>query len=151
MTKYSGHIKGDVILSSGDDISELISVGGTLTIHGGASLPALMVVGRSLTILADASLPMLTSVGGSLHVYADTSLPALTSVGGDFVIPDTWIGPLGNDNRYTPLFRDADGQLIVRLGCFRGTVEEAVHAIREKYGDGSKYEAAILIASKETV
>jgi hypothetical protein len=35
-----------------------------------------------------------------------------------------------------------------KLGCFWGTTEEAVKAIRKKYGEGSTYEKQLLLASE---
>ncbi len=62
--KYTGHYEGDLIINKGDDVSELTSVSGRLS------------------ILAEAQLPALTSVGGGLGIRAEAQLPALTSVGG---------------------------------------------------------------------
>ena len=51
-------------------------------------------------------------------------------------------GPIGTERRigYAHIY---DNNVHIRLGCFSGDVNEAIEAIRKKYGDGSEYEALV--------
>jgi hypothetical protein len=133
------------IHAEGASLPVLASVGGWLYIHAeGASLPVLASVG-GLDIHAEgASLPVLASVG-ELDIHAEgASLPVLASVGRDRDIP---CGPprglFGEQKRYLMPMRTQAGEPVVRIGCFRGTIDEAVAAIRKKYGPDSDYEAGV--------
>ena len=55
------------------------------------------------------------------------------------------IGPLGSDARYLTAYL-TDGGVMVRTGCFFGTLEEFSAAVTEKHGDnthGREYRAVI--------
>ena len=54
-------------------------------------------------------------------------------------------GPVGKSGRIGYAVKH-ETAIMVKLGCFWGTVTEAVTAIREKYGEGSLYEKQVAMA-----
>ena len=51
-------------------------------------------------------------------------------------------GSIGNERRIGYAYI-CDNNVHVRLGCFSGDFNEAIEAIREKYGENSDYEALV--------
>ena len=54
-------------------------------------------------------------------------------------------GPIGVDKRIGYAIKHADC-VMVRLGCFWGTSDEAIEAVQKKYGENSTYEKQIRLA-----
>lgn len=52
----------------------------------------------------------------------------------------------GNEARAVYAYRHTSGKIVVSLGCFIGDEEEAVLAIRRKYGPDSEYEKKVIAA-----
>lgn len=56
-------------------------------------------------------------------------------------------GPIGDQNRIGFAYFDKEKKCVmVRLGCFTGTKEEAIKEIIEKYGENSIYEKTVSLA-----
>jgi len=55
-----------------------------------------------------------------------------------------WQSPQG---RICYSFKDGN-HVVHKIGCFSGTTEEAVRAIRKKYGEDSMYEQLLLLNTK---
>jgi hypothetical protein len=78
------------------------------------------------------SLPDGLTVGASLYLTGCTNIiPAETNA--------------GNDKRSLYPFLNG-GEWKISLGCFMGTEEEAIRAIRKKYGQNSNYERKVINA-----
>lgn len=54
-------------------------------------------------------------------------------------------GPVGKNNRIAYAVKH-DNCVMVQLGCFWGTSDQAIDAIRNKYGENSSYESQIKLA-----
>lgn len=48
------------------------------------------------------------------------------------------IGPIGSRNDFTTFFRDKDGEITVKCGCFLGKIDKFLEKVCETHGD-SKY------------
>ena len=79
-----------------------------------------------------------------------TSLPEGLTVGGSLYLRGTQIAgaqyKCGNEARAVYAYRHTSGKIVVSLGCFIGDEEEAVLAIRRKYGPDSEYEKKVIAA-----
>ncbi|WP_440864457.1 hypothetical protein [Symbiopectobacterium purcellii] len=45
------------------------------------------------------------------------------------------ISPIGSENGLLTAFKQKDGSVIVRRGCFSGTIEEFESAVNKRHGD----------------
>jgi hypothetical protein len=64
------------------------------------------------------------------------------------------IGPIGSRDGYTTFFRNKDGGISVRCGCFAGTLEEFAAAVEKTHGanvHGQAYRLAIDLAKLRIV
>lgn len=58
-------------------------------------------------------------------------------------------GPLGSRDDFTTIFRDTNGEIIVRTGCFTGTIDEFEQAVKDAHDDNQyakEYMALIELA-----
>ncbi|MBL3518952.1 hypothetical protein H0A43_00500, partial [Arcobacter lanthieri] len=120
-----------------------LNVGGSLDLRGTGitSLPDNLNVGGSLDLRGTGitTLPDNLSVGGYLDLRGTgiTALPDNLNVGGSLDLSGTGITnyPLvdncGIENR--TIYLDLKDKNIICIGCFRGTQDEAIKAISEKY------------------
>ncbi len=46
------------------------------------------------------------------------------------------IGPIGSENGYLTAFRQRDNSILIRRGCFSGTIDEFEQAVNERHGAG---------------
>ena len=105
-----------------------------------------------MTTEKDTFLPEGLTVGGWLDLRgtAITSLPEGLTVGGSLDLRGTnIIGAqynCGEHGRAVYAYLRPGGERVVCLGCFIGGKEEAVAAIRAKYGPESEYEKKVLAA-----
>ena len=105
-----------------------------------------------MTTEKDTFLSEWLTVGGSLYLQgtAITSLPEGLTVGGSLDLRDTAITGAqyncGEHGRAVYAYLGPNGERVVSLGCFIGGKEEAVAAIRAKYGLDSEYEKKVLAA-----
>ena len=106
-------------------LPERLSVGGYLDLEG-----------TQIT-----KLPEGLSVGGSLDLRGTqiTKLPEGLSVGGTLYLDGTQITnypvvyDCGDDNR--AIYLDLKNKTLIHIGCFVGTKDEAIDAIKDKYDD----------------
>ncbi|HBM2934325.1 TPA: hypothetical protein LVL15_002282, partial [Klebsiella michiganensis] len=45
------------------------------------------------------------------------------------------VGPVGSENGFLSAFRQKDNSIMVRRGCFSGTIDEFEAAVKETHGD----------------
>lgn len=57
-------------------------------------------------------------------------------------------GPVGKELRIGFAVIRCAGEINIKLGCFWGTLEEALQAIQSKYGDDSNYARLVEAAAK---
>ena len=86
-------------------------------------------------------------VGGSARVsgYAQVSGYAHINSNKDFIV----IGSIGSRNGFTTFYKNVDGIVCVRCGCFSGTVDEFLEAVQKTHGDnrfGREYRIAAELA-----
>ncbi|MCS2172766.1 hypothetical protein MUU46_20990 [Scandinavium sp. TWS1a] len=78
-------------------------------------------------------------VSGDARVYGDAQVYGNAWVYGNArVYGDAhWItvGPIGSENGFLTAFRQKDNSIIVRRGCFSGTIDEFERAVTEHHGD----------------
>lgn len=58
------------------------------------------------------------------------------------------IGPIGSENGFLTAFRQRDNSIMVRRGCFSGTIDEFESAVNDTHSDnqhGDIYRALILV------
>ena len=55
------------------------------------------------------------------------------------------IGAIGSRDDTTTFFRTKDKQIFVKCGCFRGSIDDFVKAVKETHG-GTKHEKTYLLA-----
>ncbi|KKF35631.1 hypothetical protein LU631_12095 [Erwinia tracheiphila] len=58
------------------------------------------------------------------------------------------IGPIGSENDFLTAFRQRDNSIMVRRGCFSGTIDEFESAVNDTHSDnqhGDIYRALILV------
>lgn len=55
------------------------------------------------------------------------------------------IGAIGSRNDTTTFFRAKDKQIFVKCGCFRGSIDDFVKAVKETHG-GTKHEKTYMLA-----
>ncbi len=56
------------------------------------------------------------------------------------------IGPCGSRDGFTTFFKNKDGEISVRCGCFLGTIDEFLAKVSETHGDNKHaqvYKAAV--------
>jgi hypothetical protein len=98
------------------------------------------------------SLPEGLTVGGLLDLEETqiTSLPEGLTVGGSLDLEETQITGAqyncGDKSRAVYAYWHTSGKIVVSLGCFIGDEDEAVLAIRLKYGPDSEYEKKVIAA-----
>ncbi|KOQ93301.1 hypothetical protein, partial [Pluralibacter gergoviae] len=70
-------------------------------------------------------------VSGDAQVYGKARVSGDAQVFGDA----HWItiGPIGSENGFLTAFRQKDNSIIVRRGCFSGTIEEFESAVKERH------------------
>ena len=59
------------------------------------------------------------------------------------------IGAIGSRNAFTTFYRDKDGEITVKCGCFCGKIEEFLNKVKETHGDNKHaqvYRAAVELA-----
>ena len=135
---------------------EIVSTQNSLNLRGTpiTSLPEGLTVGGSLNLRGTpiTSLPEGLTVGGSLNLRCTpiTSLPEGLTVRGSLDLGETQITGAqyncGDKSRSVYAYWHTSGKIVVSLGCFIGDEDEAVLAIRLKYGPDSEYEKKVIAA-----
>ena len=72
-------------------------------------------------------------VSGDARVYGNAWVSGNARVFGDA----HWlvVGPVGSENGFLSAFRQKDNSIMVRRGCFSGTIDEFEAAVKETHGD----------------
>ena len=88
---------------------------------------------------------------GNARVYGKAKVCSKAKVFSDADISKTSdymvIGPIGSRNDYTTFFKNKDGKIYVRCGCFIGDTDEFLEKVTETHGD-SKHAEMYKMAAK---
>ena len=86
------------------------------------------------------------SIGAGARIGAGAIIGDLASIGAGASYDIMLIGPGGNQNSYTTIWRHKDGRLRVTAGCFTGTLDELAAAAKKTHGDNQhgKYYLAMI-------
>ncbi|AXF75527.1 hypothetical protein LU604_14765 [Erwinia tracheiphila] len=89
---------------------------------------------------------------GNAWVSGDAKVYGNAQVSGDAWVYGNahWIsiGPIGSENGFLTAFRQRDNSIMVRRGCFSGTIDEFESAVNDTHSDnqhGDIYRALILV------
>ena len=104
-------------------------------------------VGGNARVSGDAWVGGSAWVGGNARVSGDEWVVGNAHINSnkDFII----IGPIGSRSDFTTFFKNVDGIVCVRCGCFSGTVDEFLAAVQKTHGDnrfGREYRIAAELA-----
>ena len=104
-------------------------------------------VGGDARVSGDAWVGDDARVSGSAWVSDDARVVGNAHINSnkDFII----IGPIGSRSDFTTFFKNVDGIVCVRCGCFSGTVDEFLAAVQKTHGDnrfGREYRIAAELA-----
>ncbi|AMO83876.1 hypothetical protein [Obesumbacterium proteus] len=81
-------------------------------------------------------------VSGNAQVYGNARVSGNAQVSGDAQVYDNahhiTVSPIGSEGGFLTAFRQKDNSIVVRRGCFSGSIEEFEKAINATHGD-SKY------------
>ena len=104
------------------------------SICAGARIGAGAIIGDLASIGAGAIIGDLAIIGDEARIGAGASYDIML------------IGPGGNQNSYTTIWRHKDGRLRVTAGCFTGTLDELAAAAKKTHGDNQhgKYYLAMI-------
>ena len=86
------------------------------------------------------------SICAGARIGAGAIIGDLASIGAGASYDIMLIGPGGNQNSYTTIWRHKDGRLRVTAGCFTGTLDELAAAAKKTHGDNQhgKYYLAMI-------
>ncbi len=118
----SASIGAGARIGAGAIIGDLASIGVWARIGAGARVGAGAIIGD------------LAIIGDEARIGAGASYDIML------------IGPGGNQNSYTTIWRHKDGHLRVTAGCFTGTLDELAAAAKKTHGDNQhgKYYLAMI-------
>ena len=121
-------------VGAGAIIGDLASIGVWARIGAGARVGAGAIIGDLASIGAGAIIGDLAIIGDEARIGAGASYDIML------------IGPGGNQNSYTTIWRHKDGRLRVTAGCFTGTLDELAAAAKKTHGDNQhgKYYLAMI-------
>ena len=86
------------------------------------------------------------SIGAGARIGAGAIIGDLARIGAGASYDIMLIGPGGNQNSYTTIWRHKDGRLRVTAGCFTGTLDELAAAAKKTHGENQhgKYYLAMI-------
>jgi hypothetical protein len=89
-------------------------------------------------------------VSGNAWVYGDARVSGNAWVYGDAMVYGDnticWFSKFGSSNRTTTVFLDKDKNVLIKCGCFEGTLQEFESQVKETHGDnkyGREYKTMI--------
>ena len=145
MVKYTD----DKITVNGVDLYRLEEtnlIGTNVYAAKSASIGAGARIGAGAIIGDLASIGVWARIGAGARVGAGAIIGDLASIGAGASYDIMLIGPGGNQNSYTTIWRHKDGRLRVTAGCFTGTLDELAAAAKKTHGDNQhgKYYLAMI-------
>ncbi len=113
-------------------------VGGYAIVIGGAAIGGHAVIREDAAIGGHAEIEAHAVIGGNAWIrgHAVIGEDACISKTEDYLV----VGPIGSRDGYTSFYKNKDNDISVSCGCFRGTIEEFLEAVKKTHGD-SKYAA----------
>ena len=127
----NAHVSGDARVSGNAHVSGDARVSGNAWVYGVAR------VSGNARVFGDAHVFGNAWVSGNAHVSGD----ARVSGNAHYIT----ISPIGSEGGCLTAFVQKDGSVILNRGCFTGTIEEFVAAVRNKHG-GTLHEKTYMIA-----
>ena len=145
MVKYTD----DKITVNGVDLYRLEEtnlIGTNVYAAKSASICAGARIGAGAIIGDLASIGVWARIGAGASIGAGAIIGDLASIGAGASYDIMLIGPGGNQNSYTTIWRHKDGRLRVTAGCFTGTLDELAAAAKKTHGDNQhgKYYLAMI-------
>lgn len=156
--QISGHarISGDARIIGDAKIGGRAQISGCARISGHARISDDALISGDAQISGDARISGDAQISGCARISGDARISGHARINGDAYLceNDHWltIGPVGSRSDYVTFFRNKQGEIKVKCGCFYGTIDEFLASVQQTHGEnlhGVVYAACVDLAVKQ--